>query len=174
MILWGSLDNGATIYADARVKPIVEKLAEKLHWTPSMVTPTAKTETIETPKMQIAEADASTDVHDKPEETIEFLGPVEGRIVRGGDNILYAVDYLHIAPVDAHWTEAHATLFPTAKKTIFHHRQAIVAQLLVRQQVLKSQLAIWKEAVANGETEESVDTSRIEEVEKERTSEDTS
>ena len=168
MILWGSLDNGSTIYADARVKPTVEKLAEKLHWAHSTVTPTAKTETIETPKMVIPEADASSDVHDKQDETLDFLGPVEGRIVRGGDNLLYAVDYLHIAPVDAHWTEAHASMFPGAKKEVFRHRQAIVVQWLVRKQALEAQLAALKEAMAKGETVEGVEASRVEEVEKER------
>lgn len=168
MILWGSLDNGATIYADARVTPTVEKLAESLHWTHSTVTPTAKTETLETPKMVIPEADASTEVHDEKGGEFDFLGPVEGRIVRGGDNVLYAVDYLHIAPVDAHWTEAHAALFPGEKKEVFRHRQAIVVQWLVRKQALETQLAALKKAMTEGQTVEGVDVSRVEEVEKER------
>ena len=84
MILWGSLDNGSTIYADARVKPTVEKLAEKLHWAHSTVTPTAKTETIETPKMVIPEADASTEVHELMERVHDRMAAALAEIRQEG------------------------------------------------------------------------------------------
>ena len=171
MILWGSIDNGATIYTDSRVKPIISQIASKLHWAPSQVYPQPEGDAFEAPSLRIPEPDASQDVHKNPDECVEFLGPVEGRIVRGGDNRLYAVDFLHMSPVDVHWQEAHAALYPDQKRN-FELRRAIVVQWLLRKQALEEQVRLVKEAMEKKEDKkaeeiEGLDETKIAEVEKE-------
>ena len=171
MILWGSIDNGATIYTDSRVKPIVSQIASKLHWAPSQIYPQPEGDAFEAPSLRIPEPDASQDIHKNPDECVEFLGPVEGRIVRGGDNRLYAVDFLHMSPVDVHWQEAHAALYPDQKRS-FGLRRAIVVQWLLRKQALEEQVRLVKEAMEKKEDKkteeiEGLDPTKIAEVEKE-------
>ena len=39
MMMWGSVDEGKSIFADDRVRPAMEALAKKLYWQPSTVSP---------------------------------------------------------------------------------------------------------------------------------------
>ena len=88
MVMWGSVDEGATIYHDARVKQFLEKMAEEAHWSESKVHAVKPAEPLEQPlPMTIPEASASNEcLKDGEEGTL--LGPVEGRVVRGSDNRL--------------------------------------------------------------------------------------
>lgn len=110
MVMWGSVDEGATIYHDARVKQFLEKMAEEAHWSESKVHAVKPAEPLEQPlPMTIPEASASNEcLKDGEEGTL--LGPVEGRVVRGSDNRLYAVDFLHVAPVDVAWRKLTRTV----------------------------------------------------------------
>ena len=119
MIMWGSLDDGRSIYDDEKVRPIAEKLAKQFFWKKSTVYPQAIESTIPEEQLPvfIPEAPASTQCHKDPKEAIEFIGPVEGRIVRGTDNRLYAADFLHTSPADVFWSEEHEKLLNKIEKS---------------------------------------------------------
>ena len=162
MIMWGSVDDGATIYTDDRVKPIIAKIAEEAHWAESKVCakkpakPLVEEEEEEAVPAVIPEAPASeTCIKENQEGTI--LGPVEGRIVRGTDNRLYAADYLHIAPVDIVWREAHAKLYPKEAAITLSVRRQLVVQWILRLALLKEQVKATKEILEKKEKGEQVE-----------------
>ena len=47
MIMWGSVDEGATIYKDERVKKYIEKIAEEAHWSESKIRAQKPSEAVE-------------------------------------------------------------------------------------------------------------------------------
>ena len=60
MIMWGSVDEGATIYKDERVKKYIEKIAEEAHWSESKIRAQKPSEAVEEPQqMTIPEPPAS-------------------------------------------------------------------------------------------------------------------
>lgn len=163
MVMWGSVDEGVTIYKDERVKKYIEKMAEEAHWSESKIRAQKPSESVEEPQeMTITEPPASSECL-KNEEEGSFLGPVEGRIVRGTDNRLYAVDFLHLAPVDVMWKEAHAKLYPEEKVHVSVRRQLVI-QWVMRLAMLKEQLETTKdtvEKVEKGETVEGVNSESV-------------
>ena len=144
MIMWGSLDDGRSIYDDEKVRPIAEKLAKQFFWTKSTVYPQAIESTIPEEQLPvfIPEAPASTQCYKDPKEAIEFIGPVEGRIVRGTDNRLYAADFLHTSPADVFWSEEHEKLLN--KKMNFSLRRNIVLQWILRRTLQESEIETAK------------------------------
>ena len=159
MIMWGSVDEGMTIHTDERIKPIISKIAEEAHWTESKVHAIKPANPIideEPMPATIPEPPASeTFLTDNQEGTI--LGPVEGRIVRGTDNRLYAADFLHIAPVDIAWREAHAKLYPEEKPSTLTVRRQLVVQWLLRLALLKEQVKAMKNVIERKEKGEEVE-----------------
>ena len=163
MVMWGSVDDGATIYHDARVKKFLEKMAEEAHWSESKVRSVKSTETQQVPPMTIPEASASSEcLKDGEEGTL--LGPVEGRVVRGSDNRLYAVDFLHVAPVDVAWLEAHKKLFPEEPDSKLRVRRQLVIQWIMRLALLKQRLEDTKEILEKKEKGEEVEGVKDEDV----------
>lgn len=140
MIMWGSLDDGRSIYNDEKVRPVAEKLGEYFFWSKSSVYP-QKVETPlpeESPAGFIPEAAASSQCHTDVNEAVEFLGPVEGRIVRGTDNRLYAADFLHTSPVDVYWKEEHAKL--CNEEAHFSLRRNAVLQWILRREIQQTSI----------------------------------
>lgn len=166
MVMWGSVDEGATIYHDARVKKFLEKMAEEAHWSESKVHAVKPTEALEQPlPMTIPEASASNEcLKDGAEGTL--LGPVEGRVVRGSDNRLYAVDFLHVAPVDVAWLEAHKKLFPEESETKLRVRRQLVIQWIMRMALVKQRVEDMKTIVEKKEKGEEVENVKDEDVAK--------
>lgn len=180
MMMWGSVDEGKSIFADDRVRPAMEALAKKLYWQPSTVSPQLPVNELpaDTTEQDIPEAPASTQVHTDLKESFEFIGPVEGRVVRGADNKMYAVDFLHLAPIDVAWQEAHEKL--CGEKVYLPLRRTAVLQWVLRKAILENQKDSLKEIlekVEKGEKVEGVEMSKediekakksVEETEKER------
>lgn len=166
MVMWGSVDEGATIYHDARVKQFLEKMAEEAHWSESKVHAVKPAEPLEQPlPMTIPEVSASNEcLKDGEEGTL--LGPVEGRVVRGSDNRLYAVDFLHVAPVDVAWQEAHKKLFPEEAESKLRVRRQLVIQWIMRMALLKQRMESTKELLAKKEKGEEVPDVKEEDVPK--------
>jgi hypothetical protein len=163
MIMWGSVDEGATIYKDERVKKYIEKIAEEAHWSESKIRAQKPSEAVEEPQqMTIPEPPASLECL-KNEEEGSFLGPVEGRIVRGTDNRLYAVDFLHVAPVDVLWQEAHSKLCPGEEVHVSVRRQLVI-QWVMRLAMLKEQVKTAKETIEKMEKGETVEGVKAEDI----------
>ena len=98
----GSIDGGATLYNDERVQPQLKALAEKLHWDTSLIKVAPREEEAAKPSELDAPA-VSKPVDAK--EPVAFLGPADGKLMRGIDGNIYALDFLRSQPVDTFWMQ---------------------------------------------------------------------
>ena len=143
----GSIDGGATLYNDERVQPQLKALAEKLHWDTSLIKVAPREE--EAAKSSELDAPAVSKPVDA-KEPVAFLGPADGKLMRGIDGNIYALDFLRSQPVDTYWMQEEISRKETVL-TQYILRPELVEQLLQRRQeseirakAIRELLASWK------------------------------
>ena len=102
--MYGTADNGKSLYKDERVQPIVKELAEKLKWSESLIGVSTEKPT-ESQLGSIAATPASQPLDTSDGKPVTFLGPADGKILRGTDGRLYAIEYQRSQPVDSYWLQ---------------------------------------------------------------------
>ncbi|KAK8805356.1 hypothetical protein WA158_002012 [Blastocystis sp. Blastoise] len=110
MIMYGTLDDGKTIYNDKVVLKAVEELSKDFYWKQGTVYPQGPEGEEEKEGEQgenglYPSPAASSDKHVDVKESISFAGPVDGRIVKGCDDRLYIMDFLRAQPIDILWKQ---------------------------------------------------------------------
>ena len=158
------MDGCATLYNDSKVQPQLKNLAEKLHWAPSLihVQPTEEATPAELPATAAPAASKPLEV--KADQAVEFLGPVDGKLLRGVDGNVYAVDFIRSQPVDTYWIQEQV------KRTSHNTSQAIlrpelVEQFMARRMESEQQAKAIRELLAAKEKGEKVEGLTDEQIE---------
>lgn len=163
-MLSGSVDACATLYRDARVQPQLAALAEKLHWEESSLRVAATNDAAATADPLMAPA-ASHPLEVKEDEAVAFLGPADGKLVRGVDGNVYALDFVRSQPVDVYWVQEQIRRGETgvaAAQTVL--RPELVEQLSQQREEVRVQAEGVREVlgrVAKGETVEGLTEEQI-------------
>ena len=121
------MDGCATLYNDPQVQPQLKALAEKLHWAPSLIQVQPAEDATPAELPATAAPVASKPLEVKADQPVEFLGPVDGKLLRGVDGNVYAVDFIRSQPVDTYWIQEQL------KRTSQNTSQAILRPELVEQ-----------------------------------------
>lgn len=165
LVMSGTIDGGATLYNDERVQPQLKALAEKLHWDTSLIKVTPR-EDEETKPSELDAPSASKPVDAK--EPVAFLGPADGKLMRGIDGNIYALDFVHSQPVDVYWMQEENSrkepvltryiLRPELADQLLRHRQ----ESEIRAKAIRELLESWKK----GEKIEDMTEEKAKELEK--------
>lgn len=165
MILSGTLDGCATLYNDPQVQPQLKALAEKLHWAPSLIHVQANEAAAETAETAPTVAPAaSKPVEVKEDEAVEFIGPVDGKLLRGVDGNVYAVDFLRSQPVDTYWIQEEVKRSSRVGMQAIL-RPELVEQFMARRQESEMQAKSIRDLLAAKEKGEKIEGLTDEQVE---------
>ena len=155
LIMYGTSDNGKTIFKDERVEPIVKELASKLNWSESSIR--VSTEEPEEVKMNsVAAAPASKPLDTKDGKPVALYGPAEGKIIHGTDNNLYAIEYQRSQPVDSYWLQ-QLIQKKEEYKSIYYLRPELITQMNRHREMLKVQINAMKEIIQKVDAGEKIE-----------------
>lgn len=155
LMMYGTSDNGKTIFKDERVEPIVKELASKLKWAESSIR--VSTEEVATTKMNsVAAAPASEPLNTKDGKPVALYGPAEGKIVHGTDNNLYAIEYQRSQPVDSYWLQ-QLIKKNEEYKSIYYLRPELITQMNRHYEMLKAQIEAMNEILKKADAGEEVE-----------------
>lgn len=162
--MYGTADNGKSLYKDERVQPIVKELAEKLKWSESLIGVSTEKPT-ETQLGSIAATPASQPLDTSDGKPVSFLGPADGKILRGTDGRLYAIEYQRSQPVDSYWLQ-QLIQKKEDYASIYYHRPELVTQLTRNCEMIKVQIDAMKELLKKVDAGEKVEGVTEEEIKK--------
>ena len=154
-MLSGSYDSCETLYKDERVQPQLAELAKKLHWATSQLNVKA-TQPRKTTRGVFDAPAASQPVEVKENEAVEFVGPADGKLLRGLDGNVYGIDFLRCQPVDAYWLQKVLKRDPN-QDAQFLLRPELVQQLIEQREQSELQLQQIRELLAKLEKGEKVE-----------------
>lgn len=155
LMMYGSSDNGKTLFKDERVEPIVQSLASKLKWAESSIRVSTE-EPVEIKMNAVAAAPASKPLDTKDGKPVTLLGPVEGKILHGTDGNLYAIEYQRSQPVDSFWLQ-QLIQKKQEYNSIFYLRPELVAQMTRQCEMAKMQVDSMKEILQKVDAGEKVE-----------------
>ena len=145
-MLSGSYDSCETLYKDERVQPQLAELATKLHWATSRLN-VKPSQPRKTARGAFDAPAASQPVEVKENEAVEFVGPADGKLLRGLDGNVYGIDFLRCQPVDAYWLQKVLKRDPN-QDAQFLLRPELVQQLIEQREQSELQLQQVRELLA--------------------------
>lgn len=154
-MLSGSYNSCETLFKDARVQPQLAELAKKLHWATSQLA-VKPTQPRTTERGAFDAPAASQPVEVKEDEAVEFVGPADGKLLRGLDGNVYGIDFLRCQPVDAYWLQKVLKRDPN-QDAQFLLRPELVQQLIEQREQSELQLQQIRELLEKLEKGEKVE-----------------
>ena len=154
-MLNGSFDSCKTLYKDERVQPQLAELAEKLHWATSQLN-VEPTQPRKTTRGEFDAPAVSQPIEVKENEPVEFVGPADGKLLRGLDGNVYGIDFLRCQPVDACWLQ-EVLKRNDQQDTQYLLRPELVQQLVEQREQSELQLQQIQELLAKLEKGEKVE-----------------
>ena len=149
LMLSGSFDSCETLYKDERVEAMRAALGAKLHWAPSLLrVKPSQSRTVSRGEFDAPAASSPVEV--KEGESVQFVGPADGKLVRGLDGNVYAIDFLRCQPVDAYWLQK-VLKRDESSDAQFLLRPELVHQLVEQREQTEVQVKQIKEALEKSE-----------------------
>lgn len=105
-VVYGSMDDGASVAADEGVAELMRKVAERLR---------IAERSYKTVLNDGQSAAAAVTTPDKPESDVSIVGALESKVVRGSDGRLYALDIARLTPRDPVYYDRVAERMRTAE-----------------------------------------------------------
>lgn len=155
LMMYGTGDNGKTFFKDERVEPLVKELASKMHWAESLIR-VSKEEPAEVKMNSVAATPASKPLDTKDGKPITLYGPADGKILRGTDGNLYAIEYQRSQPVDSYWLQ-QLIQKKEEYNSIYYLRPELVSQINRHCEVVKVQMDAMKEILQKVDAGEKVE-----------------
>ena len=155
LMLSGSFDSCETLYKDERVEAMRAALGAKLHWATSLLrVKPSQSRTVSRGEFDAPAASSPVEV--KEGESVQFVGPADGKLVRGLDGNVYAIDFLRCQPVDAYWLQK-VLKRDESSDAQFLLRPELVHQLVEQREQTEVQVKQIKEVLEKSEKGETIE-----------------